>query len=475
MRKLILGVCLAGIGAIILTACAPEESSTPAEPNLTAAEAREIARDAYAYANPIADSYRVMHHFFVDETHPEYKGPWNEIHNVARVFTHEDISIQTPNSDTPYSFLGLDLRAEPMVLRVPPIEDSRYFSIQLIDLYTHIPDYIGSRTTGNGGGHFMLTGPGWTGETPAGIDKVIAIETDLLLALYRTQLFNAEDLDNVVAIQQAYTAQPLSAFLGEEPPEPPAPIEFIDPLSPDEIRSSLKVLEQLDFVLQFAPVHPSEESLRERFSRIGIGTPEGFDADELSLETRQAMMQGIGDVWQQFEEVVALGDKGEVTSGDIFGSREFLQNNYLYRFTGAVLGIWGNAEAEAVYPTYRVDATGQLLNGKNAYTLRFEPGAFPPVNAFWSMTMYRLPESLLVENDLGRYLLNSTMLDDFARDADGGITFYIQKDAPSNDRLNNWLPAAAGAFSVNMRLYWPDQAALDGSWTQPPMERVTID
>jgi hypothetical protein len=413
-----------------------------------------------------------MHHFFVDETHPDYKGPWNEIHNVARVSTHEDRSIQFINADTPYSFLGLDLRTEPMVLGVPPLEHSRYFSIQLIDLYTHIPEYLGSRTTGNDGGHFMLTGPGWDGETPAGIDKVITVETELLVALFRTQLFNADDLDNVVAIQQSYTAQPLSAYLGQKPPEPESPIEFIKPLTPEEIRSSLKVLEQLDFVLQFAPVHPSEEDLRKRFSRIGIGAPAGFKAQGLPPEIQQAMMQGIGEAWKEFEKLKALGDTGEITSGDVFGSREHLQNNYLYRFAAAVLGIWGNAEAEAVYPTYNVDANGQPLDGANAYTLRFAPGALPPVNAFWSMTMYQVPEGMLVENDLGRYLLNSTTLDDYVRDEDGGITFYIQKDAPGNDRLNNWLPAAAGPFSVAMRLYWPKEAALDGTWTHPPMNRV---
>ena len=464
------------IGAIVLTACSSEESPPPAtvsEAQLTAAEAREIARDAYIYGNPMVDSYRIMHTYFVDETHPEYKAPWNEIFNVARVFTHEDTALQYPNSDTPYSFLGLDLRAEPMVLGVPPIEESRYFSIQLIDLYTHIPEYIGSRTTGNGGGHYLLAGPGWTGETPAGIDKVIVVETDLLLALYRTQLFNPEDLDNVVAIQQAYTVQPLSAFLGQEPPESAPPIAFIDRLTTDELRSSLKVFEQLDFLLQFAPVHPSEEDLRERFSRIGIDTPTGFDADELSPEIQQAMMQGIGDAWQEFEELLALGIKGEVTSGDIFGSREHLQNNYLYRFGAAVQGIWGNAEVEAFYPQYNADADGQRLDGANAYTLRFGPDDLPPVNAFWSLTMYRLPEALLVENDIGRYLLNSTTLDDYVRDDDGGITLYIQKDAPGDDRMNNWLPAPAGPFAINMRLYWPADAALDRTWTAPPMERVT--
>ena len=149
-------------------------------------EARAIATEAYIYANPVVDSYRIIYGSFVDKTDPEYKAPFNRIENISRVYTHEDRAVQTPNSDTPYSWLALDLRTEPFVLTVPPVEKERYFSIQLIDLYTHNFAYIGSRTTGNGGGHFLIAGPGWQGDTPDGITKVIRSETELMLAVYRT-------------------------------------------------------------------------------------------------------------------------------------------------------------------------------------------------------------------------------------------------------------------------------------------------
>ena len=169
-------------------------SPTIAQADTTLAETREIAKEAYTYANPVVDSYRILYSSFVDRNDPEYKAPWNQLKNIARVYTPHDKAVQTPNSDTPYSWLGLDLRTEPLVLTVPQIEQGRYYSIQLIDLYTHIFDYIGTRTTGNDGGSFLIAGPSWQGKTPDGITKIIRSETDLAVALYRTQLFNPDDL-----------------------------------------------------------------------------------------------------------------------------------------------------------------------------------------------------------------------------------------------------------------------------------------
>ena len=152
--------------------------------------------------------------YFVDRENPEYKTSWNQLLNTPRVYTPDDKTVQTPNSDTPYSMIGMDLRAEPLVITVPPIDKERYFSIQLIDAYTHNFDYIGSRTTGNDGGSFLIAGPDWNGETPKGVKKVIRSETGFALALYRTQLFNPADLDDVKKVQAGYRAQLLSAFLG---------------------------------------------------------------------------------------------------------------------------------------------------------------------------------------------------------------------------------------------------------------------
>lgn len=440
--------------------------------NLSAAEARKIARDAYIYANPITDNYRILHTYFIDQSNPQFKAPWNTISNVARVYTHQDTAVQTPNSDTPYSFLGLDLRAEPIVLTLPKIDKTRYYSVQLIDLYTHIIGYLGSRTTGNDGGRFLIAGPNWNGPTPKGIDKVLRSETSFALGIYRTQLFNTGDMDRVIQIQNQYRVQTLSSFSGQTQSSPVDKIKFISPLSAEKIRSSASVFQQLNFILQFYPTDPSETELMREFAKLNIGAGKCFDLDTFPPHIQTAIQQGIGDAWGVFDELKAKADQGKVTSADIFGSREFLQNNYSYRKAAAVMGIWGNEAAEAIYPSYFVDKEGNPLDGSNQYRLYFAKGQLPPVHSFWSLTMYKLPESLFVENTLNRYLLNSTMLNDFVFDEDGGLSLYLQNTSPGKDKQANWLPAPAGPFSTVLRLYWPKDSALDGSWQAPQIEKL---
>lgn len=212
----------------------PTTPSNTSAATVTPEEARAIAKEAYIYGFPMADSYRIQHAYFVDTANPEYKAPWNQLKSTPRVYTPEDKAVQTPNSDTPYSMIGMDLRAEPIVLTVPAIEKERYYSIQLIDAYTFNFDYIGSRATGNEAGSFVIAGPNWKGETPKGVKKVIRSDTELVLGVYRTQLFNPADLDHVKKVQAGYKAQPLSAFLGQPAPPVAPDIHFIKPLTPAE-------------------------------------------------------------------------------------------------------------------------------------------------------------------------------------------------------------------------------------------------
>src|SRR5271166_6377623 len=268
-----------------------------AETSISPEEARAIAKEAYIYGFPMVDSYRIEHAYFVDRANPEFKAPWNQIHNIPRVYTPADTAIQTPNSDTPYSFAGLDLRAEPIVLTVPVIEKNRYFSVQLIDAYTFNFAYIGSRATGNDGGSFLIIGPSWNGETPKGVKKVIRSETELVLAAYRTQLFNPDDLDNVKKVQAGYKAEPLSAFLGQPAPTAAPAIDFIKPLTPDEEKTSLEFFNTLNFTLQYCPTNPSETELMARFAKIGVGAGKTFDGSTLSPEVKAAITQGMADAW----------------------------------------------------------------------------------------------------------------------------------------------------------------------------------
>jgi hypothetical protein len=181
----------------------------------------------------------------------------------------------------------------------------------------------------------------------------------------------------------------------------------------------------------------------------------------------------MADAWAEFENLQKQKiDTGEITLSEMFGTREYLKNNYLYRMAAAVNGIYGNSKEEAMYPVYAIDAAGQKLNGTNRYTVHFASGQLPPVNSFWSLTMYELPQSLLVANPINRYLLNSPMLQQFVKDADGGITFYVQNESPGKDKEPNWLPAPKGPFIMFMRLYWPKDEALNGTWKQPPLTKT---
>jgi hypothetical protein len=437
------------------------------------AEVRAIAKDAVIWGFPLVDSYRVQYSYFVDRGGAEYKAPFNTLVNNARVYTPDDKAIQTPNSDTPYSFVGADLRAEPLVITVPAIDKGRYYSIQFIDMYTFNFAYVGSRATGNGAGSFLLAGPDWNSTKPANVKSVIHSETEFAFLLIRTQLFNPGDIDNVKRIQAGYKVQTLSQFLGRPAPAPAPAINFPKPLTADAERTSLDFFSVLNFVLQFCPTNPSEAALRARFAKIGINAGKKFDPAALTPGMRQAYQDGMADAWRAFADYKATRlDTGLSSSADGFGSRAFLKDHYIDRMAGAALGIYGNSKDEAIYPVYFIDADKQKLDGTRRYAMHFAPGQLPPVNAFWSLTMYQLPASLLYANALNRYLINSPMLQSLKRDADGGLTLYIQNASPGADEESNWLPAPGGPFFAVLRLYWPKPDALNGKWTAPPLQKT---
>jgi len=462
--------------AITMTGCAGGKESgqeSKGGNEVSVAQVREIAKQAYIYGYPMVDNYRIQYAYFQNKDSGQYVSPWNTMHSDDRVYTPADSTVQTPNSDTPYSTLGADLRAEPLVLTVPEVPGDRYYSIQFIDAYTYNTAYVGSRATGNKAGKYLLAGPGWKGEKPAGIDEVIHSDTEFAFALYRTQLFGPDDIDNVKAIQAGYTMEPLSTFEGKPAPAASPAVDFAVPQTPEEQRKSTTFFETLDFVLKYVPVLDTEKELRAKFASIGIGGDEKLDIVALPADKQQAFQDAITDAWTEYNGLQAKVDKGEVTSADLFGDRKTLGTNYLYRMAGAVNGIYGNDAAEALYPIFRTDAAGVTLDGANTYTVRFAPGQLPPVKGFWSATMYRMPQSLLVANPINRYLINSPMLPALKQDADGGYTIYVQKDSPGADKESNWLPAPEGPFAVIMRLYWPEQAALDGAWKAPAPQRTS--
>jgi hypothetical protein len=437
------------------------------------AETKAIAEEGFIYGLPIVMNYAIMYAYVIDRNSGQWKAPFNEIFNEHRVFTYKDTAIVTPNSDTPYSLLWMDLRAEPMVLSVPAVEKKRYYSVMLCDGNTFNYGYIGSRATGNDAGDYMVVGPDWQGDTPKGIKKVFRSSTQFSLVAYRTQLFDAKDMPNVVKIQAGYKAQPLSAYL-KQPAPPAAPAINFPKIDKEMVKTGF--FEYLDFAMQFAPPGPEEMDIRAKLARIGIGPGKKFDFKDLSVEHKAEVGLGMKEGQDKVDKAAtSLGkDINGWRIGSAQGNREYFNGNWLLRAAGAQAGIYGNDAAEAAYPMTRTDANGQTLDGsKHRFTLTYAAGEFPPVNAFWSITMYDGKTQLLIENPINRYLINSPMLPQLRKNQDGSLTIYIQKDSPGKAKESNWLPAPDGPIYLVMRLYWPksEQPSIlppgEGAWKPP--------
>ncbi len=437
------------------------------------AETKAIAEEAFIYGLPIVMNYAVMNEFCVDKNSGQYKAPFNKVFNETRVFTYKDTAVVTPNADTPYSMIWLDLRAEPMVISVPAVPEERYYSVQLIDGNTYNYGYIGSRATGNDAGSYLVVGPVWKGDKPAGIKKVFESTTPFALTVIRTQLFNADDMPHVIKVQAGYKAQPLSAFL-KQPAPPAAPkIDFL-PATTQGIKENFYAY--LDAALDFVPVRPENKDIRAKLASIGIGPGKTFDFKELSLEHKAAVLLAMKEGDSKVKKYLSSGmkDINGWRVGALFGDDAFYKGDWLKRAAAATGGIYGNDAVEAMYPMTRTDAKGEILDGsKHNYTLTFAAGQLPPVNAFWSVTMYDGKSQLLIENPINRYLINSPMLPNMKKNEDGSLTLYIQKDSPGKDKEANWLPAPNGPIYLVMRLYWPKTEAPSilpagaGSWNPP--------
>jgi len=437
------------------------------------AETKAIAEEGFIYGLPIVMNYAVMYEYAVDKNSAQFKAPFNEIKNEARVYTYKDTAIVTPNSDTPYSLVWLDLRAEPIVLSVPAIDKSRYYAVMLNDGNTFNYGYIGNRTTGNDAGDYLVAGPDWKGKTPAGIKKVFGSSTQFSLAVYRSQLFNAADMPNVVKIQAGYKVQPLSAYL-KQPAPPAAPAINFPKIDKEMVKTNF--FDYLDFALQYAPPGPEEKDIRAKLARIGIGAGKTFDFKDLSIEHKAEVGLGMKDGDEKVDKYLVTGQK-DVNGwkvGSLFGDREFYHGDWLMRAAAAKGGIYGNDAAEAMYPMSKTLANGEIIDAsKHDYTLTFAKDQFPPVNAFWSVTMYDGKTQLLIENPINRYLINSPMLSGMKKNPDGSLSLYIQKDSPGKTKEANWLPAPNGPVYLVMRLYWPRDTPPsilppgEGTWKPP--------
>jgi hypothetical protein len=432
--------------------------------DVTPAEARAIAKDAYIFSYPLALQYRTMYVQAIDAKSKEYVGGFGKYRHYG-MSTPDNKDIVTPNNDTPYSWAHVDLRSEPWVLTLPKT-DGRFFTTEWMDQWHFVLDNPGSVLDGNEGGNFLLASPGWKGELPKGNQRVVRGESQFMGTLTRTGVKGADDLPAMEKTQRGYTLQPLSAFLGQPAPVPAPAVQW--PAWVEEVDKTSDIFRYVNFLLPFTTPHPLDKPILERMAKIGIAPGQPWDLSKVDPAMKQAIEEGVADGLKLVNDTIpTVRDAAK-----FFGNREKMKTDYLNRTLGVVMGQWGNVPEQSVYQTWPTDADGTPLDAsKNKYTVTFAPGKLPDANFFWSITMYNLPERLLVDNPIKRYSIGSNT-SSLQKGKDGSVTIYIQKESPGDDKAGNWLPAPNAPFYAVLRVYGPGKAEQTGAWKAPSIERV---
>ena len=430
-----------------------------AQSKVTPDEARAIAKEAYIFNYPLVMYYRTM---YLQAIAPDNKsggfGKWLHLGTSSP----KDTDIVTPNNDSPYSYAWLDLRAEPWVLTVPKIEKNRFYTSQWDDLWGFVLDNPGSVEDGNDGVSVLLASPTWKGELPRGVKRVIQGDTEFLGTLTRTQLLEPSDLPNVKKIQKEYKLQPLSAFLGNPAPEAAPAIDW-KPWK-EGAETTAEFWDYVNFLLPLTTPNPQDKPVLDKMTRIGLGA----NAAKPSAEIQAAMQQGAQDALAELKKAAT----GQVDPALFFRSRADTKGDYENRALGILMGIFGNVKKVSVYFSVPKDGSGELFDGsKHNYEITFTKDQIPPVKNFWSWTMYKLPERLLVDNPIDRYSIGSST-PGLKTDTDGSITLYFSAKSPGKDKESNWLPAPEGPFWPVLRTYGPGEAILDKTWKVPPVKQV---
>jgi hypothetical protein len=426
---------------------------------------RTITEKVFIYAYPMLENYKTMYNAAVDESSKLYAAPFNVIHHNEGLSSPDDTWVTTPNSDTIYSRAWLDLRLEPVILTIPEIEEDRYYTFQLTDFHTNNFGYLGTRTTGNDGGVFMIAGPSWNGNVPNDVEQVHKSETDIVIILGRTQVKTPDDVQNALNIMQKYDLKTLSEYLGETQPEIVPTIDFI-PWDAQKAYTG-EFVNYVNLILTWSPIHPSEKQLYDEFSKIGISPGKIVEFDDSQQMIIDDAVSSAYDTIRK--NILEQPFKNGWFVPQFFGDREFHGTNFLNRSTGALYGLYGNTIEEALYIGALVDDEKNILDGsKNNYLIKFS--AEPPVDAFWSVTMYDQENRLLVENSIDRYLINS--ISNLQKNDDGSFVIYVQHDSPSEDQQSNWLPAPDGPIYMVYRMYLGDETIINRTFDPPVIEKI---
>lgn len=418
--------------------------------------AQGLAKVAYIFTYPLVMNYRTMFMQAIDGD--KAMGKWLHL----GLSSPADTDIVTPNNDTPYSYAWVDLRTEPWVLTMPRIEKERFYTSQWDDYWGYVLDNPGSVNDGNDGISVLLASPSWKGPLPHGVARVIQGETDFLGTLTRTQIIGGqEDLRKVKAIQESFKLEPLSSFAGTAALVPAPAIYWPKWAEGDETKEVYWTY--VSFLLPFVTPHPNDQAMHEALAKLGIQSGSTWDPVALEPAVRVAMQQGLEDGRAEMKKL----SEGGIDAAKFFGTRKRVGTNYMDRALGVYMGIFGNVKEVSVYLSMPADAEGTPLDGgKSTYTLTFTREQMPPVAYFWSITMYELPQRLLVDNPINRYSIGSSTAG-LKTNEDGSLVIYVGKESPGNDKVSNWLPAPDGPFWTVMRCYGPSQSIVDGTYKRP--------
>jgi hypothetical protein len=455
---------LLGVAAFALTTAARAQGITPEE-------AHAIAVDAYVYFYPLVTMDITRRQ--LTNTEPgksEIGGPMNAFTNVKAFPSADMRAVVRPNFDTLYSSGWLDLNKEPVIVSAPET-GGRYYLLPMLDMWTDVFASPGSRTTGTQAGDFLIAPPGWNGAVPAGTSRIDA-PTPYVWVIGRTKTDGPSDYDAVHKIQAGYKVTPLSDW-----GRTPKPVEVkIDPAvdmkTPPKVQvdtmAADKYFAYAAELLKVNPHHITDQPIVARMQRIGIDPGKSFDFAALDPAVQKALSSAPADALKLMEwkvETLARVANGWSMNTDTMG---VYGNYYLKRAIIAREGLGANLPEDAIYPLNLGDEDGKPLDGANTYTLHFDQGTQPPVDAFWSVTLYDT-DGFQVANALDRFAVSSWM--PFKTNTDGSLDLYFQSESPGADKEANWLPAPKGPFTLTMRLYAPKAEALNGRWAPPPVRK----
>jgi hypothetical protein len=431
---------------------------------VTASQTREIAAQAYTFAYPLVLVELTRRAGTLDRT-PRF------INHFAHAPAFPDDhfrQVVRPNADTLYSTSWLDLSKEPVLLHVPDTE-GRYYVMQLMDAWTETIGAPGKRTTGTSEGWFAVVGPGWQGRLPEHVRRIDS-PTNTVWLLGRTQTNGSIDYGHVHSIQQGYILTPLSSF-----PQGQAPLTMADfsmlqarmgtsPLTQMERLSTAEFFQLVAQLLVANPPHAADQPIMRQLARIGVVAGKPFPAEKLSPDQLKAVDEGMQAAAKALAVIDPKTRPVGKTGWTLPGHYGRYGTDYPARALTARLLLGPLPAEDAIYLGCWRDAGGDALDGGRRYTMHFAKGEIPPAQAFWSLSLYDA-QGYFASNPLKRFAIGDR--DQLKFNADGSLDFYIQHDSPGNDKESNWLPAPPGAFSLALRIYWPEDQVISGAWAPP--------